>query len=335
MVLVTGANGFLGSYLVRYLLQQGYPVRAIKRPTSDLSLLGDAAEQVEWVTGDVLDIPSLEQAMEGVDKVYHSAAVVTFDPKDLAQLFKVNVEGTSNVVNVALAKGVRKLLFVSSIAAIGKNMKVDRISEATEWEDNKYNMPYGISKYQAEQEVWRGVAEGLDAVVVNPSFILGAGKWSDSSVQVFDKVAKGTPFYPAGSIGMVDVRDVAQVMIQLMESRLSGERYIVNAENRSYQYLMQMIAEKVGTKPPRRALGGILVHLAWIFDGITSKLTGTKRSINRKSVLSLQKAYKYDNSKVKAALDYEFTPVEQVVEATCQKYLESKKEGKAFATLDL
>ena len=209
MILITGATGLLGSYIARYLVAAGLPVRAIKRATSDLSLLAEAKDQIEWVDADVLNIPSLEDAFQGVSYIYHSAAAISFKKSERERMMKINIEGTANVVNVANYMGVQRLLHVSSVAALGKGKTDTMLNEDAVWEDSPYDTGYGLSKYLGELEVWRGMVEGLDAVIINPSTILGAGRWSDSSTRIFSKVEEGLSFYPKGSNGYVDVRDVA------------------------------------------------------------------------------------------------------------------------------
>ncbi len=331
MILVTGATGLVGSYLCRQLIADGKQVRAIRRKSSALTVLGDAADKIEWVYGDVTDVSSLEYAMPGVEQIYHCAAYVGYAPKDREMVFKINVEGTANVVNLAIDFGVKKLLHVSSIAALGKDVKKGVITESTEYQDSKYNSIYGQSKFLAEQEAWRGMAEGLDVVVVNPSLILGAGRWNTSSLQVFSKLDEGVSFYSKGSSGYVDVRDLVDIMISLMMSDINGERYIVNAENWDYKTMFGNISQKLGKKPPHIALSGWLANLAVAGDWLKSKITGGQHNITKELILLMQNTYEYDNSKVKKALDFEFRPVEKSVEEICKLYLDSKIKGKDYA----
>jgi len=234
-VLVTGGTGFLGAYLLAYLVKKGYQIKAIKRKTSSMDLVKNIQHKIEWLEGDILDTPFLETAMKGVQQVYHAAAIVSFDPRDAAFMLKVNAEGTANLVNAALYEGVEKLVHVSSIAALGRKEFQPNINETAQWENSKENSNYAISKFKAECEVWRGMQEGLKIAILNPSVIIGAGNWKQGSCQLIQKVAKGLQFYPKGSTGFVDVRDVARAAILLMESDISGERYILNGANWSYQ----------------------------------------------------------------------------------------------------
>ena len=187
-ILVTGGTGFVGSYLLRYLVQQGYTqIGAIKRPNSPMDLVEEIKDKIKWIEGDVLDIFSLEDALKGVQQLYHCAAVVSYSPKDFKQMMKVNVEGTANVVNLALEAGIKKMLYVSSIAALGKTEKTLWVDEQADWIPSKSNSQYSISKYLSEMEVWRGMAEGLRAAIVNPSVILGSGFWDAGTANFLKK----------------------------------------------------------------------------------------------------------------------------------------------------
>lgn len=334
-VLVTGASGFVGSYLCRYLVKQGFEVRALKRGTSNLSLLGDVVDKIEWVEGDVLELDSLNDAIKGVDKVYHSAAVVSYNKKSEKSLYKVNVEGTANVVNLCLDNNVSKLLHVSSVAALGKAKPNTLLTEEEVWEDSSTNSPYGFSKYLAEMEVWRGMAEGLSAVIINPSFVLGAGKWSDSSVKVFQRIYEGLSFYPKGSNGYIDVRDVAKVAIQLMESEINRQRFIVSAENLSYFDAFSKIAVAMDKKPPTIALNGPLMYLGMIADQVKSLFTGSEPVINIPTIKLTQRKFDYSNEKLLSTIDYQFEQIENTIKETAAKMLEAKSAGKDFAILDL
>lgn len=201
MILVTGGTGFLGSYLLRALVTAGKPVRALYRRHIPDQLL-DVKDRVEWVQGDVLDVGSLEEAMQGVAQVYHCAAIVSFHPDRRAQMLKINVEGTANVVNIALDAGVKKLVHVSSVAALGRAKEQAAINERSQWEESSNNSYYAISKHLSEMEIWRGIAEGLPAVIVNPSIILGSGYWHDGSGMLLKTPGKNFPIIPKASTGL-------------------------------------------------------------------------------------------------------------------------------------
>ncbi|HXH18462.1 MAG TPA: NAD-dependent epimerase/dehydratase family protein [Chitinophagales bacterium] len=335
MILVTGSTGFLGSYLVRYLVRDGLHVRALKRPTSDLSLLAEAKDKVEWVEGDVTDIPALEDAFKGIEKVYHAASVVALEAPGRKRMLKVNVEGTANVVNVALAKGVKKLLYVSSSSALRMPAGGGWIDEHTEPEKNGLDSDYGISKFLGEREVWRGMAEGLKAVVVNPTVLLGAGRWAETSARIFGAVAKGQLFYPTGSTGYTDVRDAAKIIIRLMESDISGERFIINAENRLYRDVINEIADGLGVRRPPFPLNRWLIPLGKSFDWMRSGLTHSQRVLTSDVARITLRMTRFDNTKIKTALNFSFIPISKTITETVEHYKKSMREKRDYAVMPL
>jgi nucleoside-diphosphate-sugar epimerase len=324
-ILVTGATGFIGSYLLRELLQQGHTrIRATRRAGSDMALVKDIEDRVDWMEGDVLDVPFLGEAMQGAGKVYHCAAVVSFQNRDKHRIREVNRTGTANVVNVALDEGIEKLLHVSSIAAIGRRKNTPHIDEQTKWEDDEWNTPYAISKYLAEMEVWRGVAEGLQAVVVNPSNVLGTGFWEGrtGTAQMFSKVKKGLKFYPTGSTGWVDVRDVARFMVKLMDSDVVGERYILSAENLPYRTVLDEIAKSLNVAPPGIEAGPLIRELAWRAAWVLSKFTGNPPLITRQTARASARTFHYDNAKSLGVFkDFSYTPIRQTIAETGREFL--------------
>ena len=324
MVFVTGGTGFIGTHLLRELIKRGEKVRVLKRSNSRILLEDELAKQVEWVDGDVLDVTSLEEAMKGCDEVYHCAAIVSFNPADRDYLMKVNVEGTANTVNAALENGVRKLVHLSSVSAIGRARDAAVVNENTEWEQNKLTTNYALSKFLAEREVWRGVAEGLNAVIVNPSFVLGSGNWDAGPPQVFKKVFEGLPAYTTGGTGMVAVDDVAKLMIQLMKSTTSGERFILNAENWSFKDLFFCVAEQLKVKPPRIHANSFLIEAGWRLGWLKYKLTGKPPTITRETGRISLHWSRFDNSKITAATGYHFKPIKQCIEETARKFLEER-----------
>ena len=251
MVLVTGGTGFLGSYIIKLLVEKGYAVRAIRRSNKlPFWIPKEILDKVEWVDGDVLDVVALEEAMEGIDAVIHSAAVVSFVKKERKQMYRVNVEGTANVVNMMLEKNIRRLVHISSVAALGRTAGGGQVNEEKKWEESKVNTHYAISKSKAELQVWRGIAEGLEAVILNPSTILGYGDWNSSSCAIFKKVYEGFNWYSPGINGFVDVEDVARVAILLMENSISEERFIVNGDTWPFKKLQDVMADAFGKKHP-------------------------------------------------------------------------------------
>ena len=333
MILVTGATGLVGSHLTFELIRAGQAVRALKRPGSSLetilkvfSLYSDqpdsALSKIEWVEGDILDIFSLEDAMDGVEDVFHCAALVSFLPQDKKRLIRINTEGTANVVNAALEKKIRKLCHVSSIAALGRpEHQSDLIDESLVWKTSKHNSMYAVSKYGAEREVWRGTAEGLDAVIVNPSIILGIAGANRGSSRIFSTVWEGLRFYPPGKNGFVDVRDVARAMILLMNSDISNERFILNGESIEYKRLFDLIAAEMGKPSPSIKVGPMLSGLAWRIEKLRSVVTGVKPLITKETAHTAVQHYEYSNEKIKKELGFEFTPIEETIRHFCAIFM--------------
>lgn len=335
-IFITGGTGFIGSYIIRYLIKdKSCIVRALKRPNSPMHLVKDIQDQIEWIEGDLLDTVALEDAMQDVDEVYHCGAVVSFEPKIFKRMYRVNQEGTANIVNTALHFEVKKFAHLSSIAALGRFKHIDHYDEKTKWETSEYNSQYAISKHMAEQEVWRGIAEGLNAVIVNPAVVLGSGIWGTSTATLFETVWKGLRFFPGGTTGFVDVRDVAKFTIQLMNSDISSERFVLNSENWSYEKLFGTMATAMGKMPPSIKPNEFMTALGWRGDWFLSMLTGKKRSLTKEMAKHVSRQYTYGNEKSLAALDFEYTPIEQTIFETCQQFMQSKKDGNLAAILPL
>ncbi len=329
-ILVTGATGFIGSYLVRYLLQRGHTnIRCTRQTNSSMALLKDAADKVEWVNADLLNVMDLEEAMQGVQQVYHCAAVVSFNEKDNHNMLTINAEGTANIVNLALDFGIEKLIHVSSIAAIGRKPNDPNTDEHTAWKDADWNSPYGISKHRAEMEVWRGIAEGLNAAIVNPANVLGSGHWQGrtSTGQIFHNIWKGLRFHPLGSTGFVDVRDVVRFMVLLMESETCGERYILSAENLPFKKVFDEIAVSIGVKPPSIPVTPLIREAAWRVAWLASKFTGKPAFITKQTARSSSRTFFYDNKKSLAAFPFQYTPIAQTIRETGAQFLRSVKKG--------
>ncbi len=313
-ILVTGGSGLVGSYLLRYLVQQGYTnITAIKRPSSDLKLLGEAKDKIRWIDVDLFNLFELEDVMQGMVQVYHCAAMVSYDSRDYAILMKTNVEGTENVVNAALGANVEKLVYVSSIAAVGKNKNQTLISEKSKWERSPHLTDYSISKYLSEQVVWRAWAEGLNVAIVNPAIILGSGDWTQSSTALFKQVWDGLQFYPLGATGFVDVRDVVRFMQQLMESNLIGERYILSATNLSFQDFFNAIAKKLDKTPPKYRVTPLLRSIAWRVEWLRSRLTGKRVLITKQTASVSAQKYFFDNTKSTQVFDFQYINIEKTI----------------------
>lgn len=326
MILVTGATGLVGSRLAFDLVKQGHSVRAIKRPGRQLDAVQkifsfyDAAnglhyfETIEWVEGDILDTESLRNAFEGINAVYHTAGMVSYRKKDLDALMAVNQEGTANVVNAALEAGVKKLCHISSVAALGKSRGEALTNEQTEWKPEECASNYSLSKFSAEQEVWRGIAEGLNAVIVNPSIILGPAAADQSSGMLMAMLRKGLPYYPGGMSGYVDVRDVSAMAIVLMQSEVKNEKFLLNGENLTYLELLSIGAEVNQKAKPRFKVSKFLLELGWIFSAIGAFVFRTNPKITKETARSASSISAYDNAKIKSELGRDFIAVRDSLE---------------------
>lgn len=334
MILVTGATGLLGAHLLLQLAGRSQKLRALYRTENTLQKTRDLFthynkshlfDTIEWAKADITDIPLLEAAFAGITHVYHCAAHVGFDPRDESMVRKVNIEGTANMVNCALAFGVQKFCHVSSIAALGDVPPgATTINEETEWNAEKSHSDYAISKYGAEMEVWRARQEGLDAVIVNPGLIFGYGFWQQGTGAMLQSVSKGQSFYTLGSCGVVAVEDVVQCMIQLMErTSSSGERYTIVAENIPYEEVLEAIADGMHKKRPHLYATRFLTSLAWRADWLYSRLVNRKRKLTRSMAASSHTTEKFDNSKVVQLLGFTFIPVKPYLTALAAEYVKA------------
>ncbi|MFM7710427.1 MAG: SDR family NAD(P)-dependent oxidoreductase [Ferruginibacter sp.] len=299
-VLVTGASGLLGQALVSQLLEAGYIVRAVQHTTS-LSLVHND-RRLEVVEADLLDVVRVEEILEEVDFVCHCAGLVSFASARQQELFAINVTATANLINACLDRPIKKVVHVSSVAALGRSSASGMVDEKTPWKEHARNSQYGKSKYLGELEVWRGMAEGLNAVVVNPSIILGPGDWTKGSASIFKKMYDGFDWYTEGMNGFVDVRDVADAMISLMESDIVAERFIVSGDNATYRTVFEQIAAAFGKKPPTKKVTPFLGALACRLEALRSFFTGQEPLITRETMNTSLACYQYDNTKLKKAI---------------------------------
>jgi nucleoside-diphosphate-sugar epimerase len=334
MILVTGGTGLLGSHLLFDLLLAGKKVRAIKRANSNTEMVrkvfayyvanpDELADGIEWVNADLLDHGAMEDAMDSITEIYHCGAVVSFYPKDHKTMLKVNIEGTASLVNQAIEHKVEKFCYVSSVATLGRAENNDVSTEETYWIPSKKNSVYGISKYGAEREIWRGMEEGLNAVIINPSVILGPGFWQDNS-GLFRLVWEGLKYYTHGVNGYVDVRDVSTAMIGLMDRDLFGQRYICSSENISYQDFFTMIARSLNKPAPAVNVPMVLSALAWRAEAVRALLTGSKPEVTREMANTVTQVYTYSNEKLCRALDFKFMSVEKSIRETCDLFLKDQ-----------
>ena len=329
MVFVTGGTGFIGSYILKNLIENGHRVRALHRSNNlPFHIPKEILDKVEWVPGDVLDVVALSDALKGVDAVVHSAAVVSFSKGDRSKMYQVNVEGTANVVNAALENNVKRFLHVSSVAALGRTADAEQVTEEKKWLESKNNTHYAKSKYQAEIQAWRGLEEGLQGVIINPSTVLGFGNWNESSCALFKSVYNEFPWYTKGVNGFVGVEDVAEAAVQLLFSSVTERRFILNAENWTFQQLFNSIAENFGKKIPHRHATKPLGEIAWRVEKVKSLLTGKKVILTRETARVAQTKTYFDNSAVANALPaFAFAPLENVIERACKQYLRAIEDG--------
>ena len=315
--LVTGASGLVGTELVKQLLQKGIRVKALihKKP---LTLPSHPLLQV--IQGDLLDVVALESLVQDVDRVYHCAGLISYAPNSRSSLYQINVEATGNLVNACLPYQHIKFIHVSSIAALGKYTEGKPLNENSKWKNDASNSNYGYSKYLGEMEVWRGIAEGLDAVIVNPSIILGAGDWNSGSTSIFKKMYDEFPWYSEGINGFVDVKDLADIMIRLGDSNINQERFIVSAENKSYRDVFCMIADAFGKKRPQKNFTKGLSQIAWRLEAIRSLFTGKEPLITRETSNSALIKVEYDNTKLLYAIpEFTYTPLQESIRSICSE----------------
>ena len=325
MIFVTGGTGLVGSHILLELSQKGEQFKALKRDSSSLSICEnifkhynaeDLFEKINWVVGDVNDIPSLESGMQNCEQVLHCAAVVSFQPSDAELLKKVNIEGTANVMNVALSSGVKKVGFVSSIAALGRNSTEGIVDEECHFKATKLDSNYALSKYYAEQEVWRASQEGLNVVIVNPSVKLGPGDWYKGSSQIFQKIHSGLKFYTPGSTGYVDVVDVANSLVALLFSDVKNERFIVNGANLKYRDCFDRIAVAFNIPKATIKVTPLLKEIAWRMESVRSYILGSKALLTRETANSAMTNSSFSTAKIKEVINFNFTDID----ATIKKY---------------
>ena len=331
MILVTGGTGLVGSHLLYHLTQKHDTVRAIYRTNEKREHVknifsfytGDVQQyfsKIEWIQADITDVPSLEPVFDNVTEVYHCAALVSFNPRDYRRMRRVNIEGTANIVNFSINQRVKKLCFVSSIAAVGDSINGKTINEENEWTDSADNHEYSITKYGAEMEVWRGSQEGLNVVIVNPGVILGSGFWHEGSGKLFSKINTGFSFYTEGVTGFVGVTDVAKAMIDLTESTIKNERFILVSENKSYKDVLFSIADGLHKKRPSIKTGRLITGVFWRIDWLLTKLTGKEPLLTKSSAKSSHNTSYYSSEKIKKQVHFKFEPIDKIISKVCTDF---------------
>lgn len=332
MILVTGGTGLVGAHLLYKLVSENEKVKAIYRTERKLENTKSVFSYytkdyesifntIEWVKADLLDVPELSEAFTNVTHVYHCAAFVSFEPDKYQILRKTNIEGTANIVNLCISNNIKKLCYVSSIAALGNTLKNEPITEQTNWNPEDDNSVYAITKYGAEMEVWRGTQEGVDAVVVNPGVILGAGIWRYGSGSLFKKAKKGLKYFTSGTVGLISVDDVVSIMMALMHSDIVNERFVLVAENWTYKDFLQALSESVNSKTPKKLASKGLLSFAWKLDWLKHKITGKRRQLTKHIAKSLTTETLYSSDKIKTALNYKFKAVNKTISSIGASYL--------------
>ena len=320
-ILVTGASGFLGTYLLNFLRNSGFhQIFALSRRAQPYEQMLD--KTINWVQGDLLDMPFIEALAEGMDYVFHCAAVISYDRADAQLMFDTNVLGTEHLVNACLSNRVRKLVFVSSIAAITRQENNLEINENTPWVESKFNTNYGKSKHLAEREVWRGVAEGLNTTIVNPSVILGSGDWKSGSPKLFRTVAEGLRYYPSGSTGFVDVRDVVEFMVKATDPSFDGEQFVINGGNMSWKQFFESVANELNVPPPNTQAGKISSQIARFAAWIRGKITGEKPLITQETIRTSAMRLGYDARKSLES-GFSYRPIGHTIAETSTFYLKA------------
>lgn len=305
-ILITGITGLFGSHLAREFSQMG-KIHGLRREDSDLGLLGDL--EVQWHIGELSNMESLLESLQEIDLVIHSAGMVSFSGKDKEKLYQVNTTGTSNLVNAMLSVGVKKLVHVSSVAAIGRSPELKKIDEEFKWTESPFNTAYAVSKYLAELEAWRGEQEGLELIVVNPSVLLGKASYGKSSAAIYSYVLEENKFFPKGDLNYIDVRDAAKITRNLVEKQVWGERFILNAQSISFQEFFSEIAKVFGKKAPQFPIPDWLILIAATSGSILRAIGLSKSPVNKQTaMISQQKTY-FDNAKIQSLLDYSYFPL--------------------------
>ena len=331
MILITGGTGLLGSHVVANQLIRNHSVRVLYRDDNRKKIVlhllkyyypaeyQQLYDKIEWFRGDILDTSDLTDAMENVDVVIHCAAVVSFKRKDFHKLWKINREGTANVVNVALNLNVKKLVHVSSTAAIGSDSQfTDGIKrETNHWNANEAASTYSYTKFSAEKEVWRGIEEGLNAVIVNPSVMFGPGSWDETSLTIFKTLDNGLKYYTDGGNAFVDVRDVADLISILVDNDIHSERFLVIGQNLKFKELFDKISEEMRIRSPHKLAGSGLTELAWMLSSLKAYFTGKSSALTKESARSSQKTVRYSSEKLmKTFPDFKFRTLEDTISNT-------------------
>lgn len=328
-ILVTGATGLVGSYVVRTLIANGYSdITIIRRATSNNALIHDVVDRLKIVETDLNDLVGLEAAIRDRTHVIHCGALVSFDSRDRRPLIKTNVEGTANLINLSVEFGIKKFIHMSSIAALGRNSQEGGVTdEYTPFEENPSNSYYSITKYQGELEVWRGKAENLDVRVLLPGLILGSGFWKVGTNGFFNHVWRGSPFYPTGTTGFVDVRDLAEFAMRMLNYQGVEEKFLMIGHNVTYRQFLDTIAKALGKKTPYIRARKWILDAAWRLDKLRCLVTGSRPMLTRETATTSSKQYLFDNSKSLSIPGFQYTDFDQTIKDIAGQYLEASNNS--------
>lgn len=328
MILVTGGTGLVGCHLLYQLILENKKVNALHRKNSNIEVVKKVFSfysqdykslfnKINWIEGDINDLSSLNHALKNITEIYHCAAFISFNKKDLEMMRKINIEGTANLVNYSIERKINKFCYVSTIAAVGERNN-SLIDEECEWKENKN--PYSETKHFAEMEVWRGIAEGLNAVIVNPGVIVGSGFWKQGSGAFITQVSRGMSYYPIGKTGFICVKDVVQIMIDLMKKNIFSERFILVAENWKQKDFIYSICKNFNLEPPKKQASKSVMYLGLFVDLVRSKLLNKRRRLSSAIIKSGNSINEYSNQKIIKALNFKFSKVEDSIKETCKNF---------------
>ncbi|MFK8060351.1 MAG: NAD-dependent epimerase/dehydratase family protein [Polaribacter sp.] len=331
MILVTGGTGLVGAHLLYHLIKNDEKIRAIYRSEKKIEAVKKVfsyytddktlVDKIEWFHADITEVPAMIPAFIGVKKVYHCAALISFNPKDYREMRKVNIHGTAIIVNLSIDAKIEKLCFVGSIASVGKSLKEEFITEECEWNSQEDNSGYSITKFGAEMEVWRASQENIDVVIVNPGVILGSGFWNNGSGKLFSQVYNGFKYYTEGFTGFVGVKDVVKAMILIMNTNVKNERFILVSENKSFKEVFFMIADGFGKKRPSTKIKSWQTAIFWRFSWLLSKITGKEPLLSKYSARSAHTISKYSSKKIEERVGFQFQKIDEVIHETCKNYI--------------
>ena len=335
-ILVTGGTGLIGSYLLRKLVHSGFTnLQAIHIMDDPLDLVADIRSEINWYQTDITDSLKLNDIFEGVTTVIHCAGVISFWPKEFKEMFRVNVEGTSTIVDLCLEHQVERLIHLSSIEALGKEEDNSTISEKTEWKEDTHHTQYAVSKYLGELEAWRGIAEGLNVKIYNPALVLGAGYWHSGPMKLITDLYLGLKYYPRGSMAMIDVRDLVNTIVDNLDyESMYGGRFIVGSYNVKFKTLLDKLATELNVDKPHKVLSGSTARLAIRIEQIRALFTNSKPLINKETYLVTDKQLDYSFDKLNSAYDLKPRSLEETIKDMAEVFMSSYPKGDLFGLLE-